>query len=90
MSPVYKSGNKDNGYYVIDHKAIDTKYGTLDDFKELIQKLHDAGIKLIMDFIPNHTSDKHQWFIDSKANTPPYNDFYVWNAGGSSPPNNWV
>merc|ERR1712018_972611 len=80
MSPVYKSGGIDNGYDVVDHKAIDPKLGTMEDFKALVQALHDAGIKLIMDFIPNHTSDQHDWFKKSKANDNKFNDYYIWIA----------
>merc|ERR1711963_174633 len=90
MSPVYKSGGKDNGYDVVDHKAIDETLGTMEDFKALIAALHDNGIKLIMDFIPNHTSDKHPWFEKSKQNEEKFREFYVWRAcTSSSTPNNW-
>ena len=92
MSPVYESGGKDNGYDVVNHKAIDSKLGTMEDFKALIQALHDAGIKLIMDFIPNHTSDKHEWFEKSKQNDEKFKDYYIWRTCSSSNPrpNNWV
>lgn len=92
MSPIYKSGGKDNGYDVVNHVEIDPKLGTLEDFKDLVQKLHDAGIKLIMDFIPNHTSEDHQWFQESKkSDSDAFSDFYVWKecTGPSNTPNNW-
>ena len=93
MSPIYKSGGKDNGYDVVNHVEIDPKLGTLEDFKDLVQKLHDAGIKLIMDFIPNHTSEDHQWFQESKkSDSGDFSNFYVWKEcnGPSDTPNNWV
>ncbi len=92
MSSVYKAGDRDNGYDVIDHKAIDSKFGTMEDMKALIEKLHAAGIKLILDFIPNHTSLEHPWFKASVKNEAPYNDYYVWKTGNgrSSPPTTWV
>ena len=91
MSPVYESGGKDNGYDVVNHKAIDAKLGTMEDFKALIETLHDYGIKLILDFIPNHTSDKHEWFEKSKKSDAKYKDYYVWQPCNSgSTPNNWV
>jgi len=90
MSPIYESGGKDNGYDVVDHKAIDAKFGTMEDFKALLAALHDNGIKLILDFIPNHTSDKHPWFEKSKQNEEKFKDYYVWRACTStSTPNNW-
>ena len=91
MSPIYESGGKDNGYDVVDHKAIDAKLGTMEDFKALLTALHDNGIKLILDFIPNHTSDKHAWFEKSKQNEEKFKNYYVWRACTStSTPNNWV
>ena len=91
LSPVFKSGGKDGGYDVIDHTAIDPKLGTLEDFKAMIQALHDNGIKLIMDLIPNHSSDQHEWFKKSIQGEEPYTDYYIWQGCTQSrKPNNWV
>ena len=91
MSPAYKSGGKDNGYDVVDHKDIDPELGSLEDFKDLIKKLHDNGIKLIVDFIPNHSSNKHEWFEKSVRKEDGYTDYYIWqDCTPRSMPNNWV
>ena len=91
MSPVYKSGGKDGGYDVVDHKDIDPTLGTMDDFNELVQTLHDNGIKLIMDFIPNHSSADHDWFKKSRNREEPYTDYYIWkDCNPRQMPNNWV
>lgn len=70
--------------------VADKKYGTIDDLKSLISKAHELGIKIIMDFVPNHTSDQHDWFLKSVektvANGTDYTDFYIWRDA----PNNWV
>ncbi|XP_038071631.1 maltase A3-like [Patiria miniata] len=101
LSPVYKSPMADFGYDVADFKDIDPIFGTMADFDALIAKAHRLGLKLMMDFVPNHSSDQHQWFLDSKKNkdsTNEYKDYYVWEdpkQGCSDPPqqcvpNNWV
>lgn len=90
LSPFFKSPDKDNGFDVSDHKDIDPRYGTMDDFKSLLAAIHEQGMKLIIDFIPNHTSDQHPWFTESKAKKDQYKDYYIWHDGkGSGPPNNW-
>lgn len=86
LSPIYKSPQVDQGYDVSDFKAIDEQYGTMEDFKELLEKAHDLGIKVIMDFIPNHSSNQHEWFIKSEDGEEEYKDYYVWR----DKPNNWV
>lgn len=86
LSPIYKSPQVDQGYDISDFKAIDEQYGTMDDFKELLQKAHDLGVKVIMDFVPNHSSNQHEWFIKSENKTDGYEDYYVWRDA----PNNWV
>lgn len=86
LSPIYKSPQVDQGYDVSDFKAIDADYGTMEDFKELLEKAHDLGIKVIMDFIPNHSSDQHEWFVKSENKEEGYEDYYVWR----DEPNNWV
>ena len=78
LNPIYPSGGKDCGYDITEFCNIDPKYGDLNDLKSLIKNLHQNGIKLIMDLIINHTSDKHQWFIKSKQMIHPYNRYYNW------------
>ncbi|EFA02637.1 Maltase A1-like Protein [Tribolium castaneum] len=96
LSPIFKSPQVDQGYDISDYRDVDPDYGTMDDLKELIQKAHAKKIKVILDFVPNHTSDKHQWFIDSVNGVEEYRDYYVWaNAkvdddGNRVPPNNWI
>ncbi|MBN1116827.1 MAG: alpha-glucosidase [Bacteroidales bacterium] len=87
LSPIYKSPQLDYGYDVSDYREIDSDYGTMDDFKELLDLCHSKGIKLIMDMILNHTSDQHAWFLDSKsARNSEKRDFYIWKK---KKPNNW-
>lgn len=87
LSPCYKSPNVDNGYDISDYRDIMDEFGTMDDWKCMIKTLHDNGIKLIMDLVPNHTSDKHEWFIQSKKGKDnPYSDYYYW---FDTPPNDW-
>ena len=94
LSPVYKSPNDDNGYDISDYQDINPEFGTLDDFKEMLAKMHEAGIKLIMDFVGNHTSDEHEWFIKgSHDKDSKYHDYYFFKEGkknGKKPPNNWT
>ncbi|KAL1140799.1 hypothetical protein AAG570_000727 [Ranatra chinensis] len=93
LSPIYASPNADYGYDVSDYKNINKEYGDMDSFKKLMTKLNDKKIKLIMDFIPNHTSEKHPWFLQSKNRTAGYEDYYIWKDGvgvKKSPPTNWV
>jgi len=78
LSPVYQSPNDDNGYDISDYLDIMKEFGTIDDMKELIHKLHDKGIKLIMDLVVNHTSDEHEWFQKSVKRIPPYDNYYYW------------
>ncbi|MDR1939353.1 MAG: alpha-glucosidase [Clostridiales bacterium] len=95
LSPCYKSPNDDNGYDISDYKDIMTEFGTLDDWKEMVEGMHGRGIRLIMDLVVNHTSDEHPWFVESKKGKDnPYRDYYFWRKGrgkdGKKPPNNWV
>lgn len=92
ISPVYVSPMKDTGYDVADHCAIDPSFGTLDDVDELVRRAHARGIRVIMDYVTNHTSDQHPWFTESRSSKEsPKRDWYVWHApkedGGT--PNNW-
>ncbi|XP_018580671.1 neutral and basic amino acid transport protein rBAT [Scleropages formosus] len=91
ISPFYKSPMKDFGYDVQDFRDVDPLFGTLQDFDDLLAAMHDKGLKMIMDYIPNHTSDKHVWFQLSRNRTKNYEDYYVWvNCTQTEPPNNWV
>ncbi|WP_252229493.1 alpha-glucosidase [Clostridium sp. ZBS15] len=92
LSPVYKSPNDDNGYDISDYKDIMTEFGTMNDFDELLKSAHKKGIKIMMDLVVNHTSDEHQWFVESrKSETSKYRDYYVWKKGkDGQPPNNWT
>ena len=92
LSPFYKSPMKDFGYDVADYCDVDPIFGTLRDFDELLAEAHRLGLKVIIDFVPNHTSDQHPWFLESrKSRDNPKRDWYVWRDpapdGGS--PNNW-
>ena len=93
LSPVYDSPQKDNGYDISNYVDIYPPFGTLDDFKVMIKGMHERGIRLIMDLVVNHTSDKHKWFVDAISNPDsPYRDYYIirkGKKGGKNPPNNW-
>lgn len=93
LSPVYKSPMADFGYDISDYKDIDPSFGRLQDFKVLLEETHKRGIKLIMDFVPNHTSDQHPWFVESKSSkNNSKRDWYIWaeGRGKNQPPNNWL
>ena len=92
LSPVYDSPQQDNGYDIRDYRQMYEKFGTMEDMDELIEKAHDRGIRIVMDLVANHTSDEHQWFVESRKSADnPYSDYYIWkdpkNDGGE--PNNW-
>lgn len=91
LGPVYQSPMDDNGYDIADYYAVHSDFGTMDDLLELLQGLHDRGIKLLMDLVVNHTSDEHDWFQESrKSKDNPYRDYYIWRKGNEGqPPNNW-
>jgi alpha-glucosidase len=91
LSPIFKSPMKDFGYDISDYLDIDPMFGTLDDFKELLQKSHERGMKVIVDQVYNHTSDKHEWFLESeKSRDNPKSDWYIWVDGEKDKlPNNW-
>ncbi|KAK8871553.1 hypothetical protein M9Y10_007285 [Tritrichomonas musculus] len=93
LSPVYKSPNDDNGYDISDYEDIMTEFGTMADWEEMLKKMHELGIKLVMDLVVNHTSDEHKWFIESrKSKDNPYRDYYIWRdpKAPGVPPNNWT
>ncbi|XP_044749033.1 maltase 1-like [Coccinella septempunctata] len=91
LSPIMESPQVDQGYDISNYMKIDPRFGTLDDLKLLIEKAHEQGIKVIMDFVPNHTSDQHEWFKASENRTEGYEDYYVWVDGTPDKlPNNWL
>lgn len=92
MSPFYKSPNDDNGYDISDYRDIMDEFGTLKDFKEMLDGMHKRGIKLVIDLVTNHSSDEHKWFRESrKSKDNPYRDYYYWRDGkDGKEPNNWV
>lgn len=97
LSPIYKSPQADFGYDISDYRDINEEYGTLDDFNQLIAECNRLNLKLILDFVPNHTSDEHEWFIKSERNVSGYEDYYVWRDGKIDPytnllvpPTNWI
>ncbi|MFC4652072.1 alpha-glucosidase [Lactococcus nasutitermitis] len=91
INPVYKSPQVDGGYDISDYYAIDEMFGTLDDFKLLLNEAHKLGLKVIMDLVVNHTSNLHPWFIESqKSRENPYRDYYLWaDATAEKMPNDW-
>jgi maltose alpha-D-glucosyltransferase/alpha-amylase len=79
LMPIYPSPLKDDGYDIADYCNISETFGSLDDFKSLLQAAHSRGIRLIMDLVMNHTSDEHPWFQAARADrNSPYRDYYVW------------
>ncbi len=87
LGPIYESPNDDNGYDISDYRRIHPEFGTMEDFEELLSRLHQKGIRLIMDLVVNHTSDEHQWFRDARrSKDSPYRDYYYW----THQPNNYV
>nr|XP_004660250.2 neutral and basic amino acid transport protein rBAT [Jaculus jaculus] len=95
ITSFYKSSLKDFRYAVEDFQEVDPIFGTMKDFEDLVAAIHDKGLKLIIDFIPNHTSDKHTWFQLSRTRTGKYTDYYIWHNctqenGITIPPNNWL
>ena len=91
LTPVYPSPMVDNGYDIADYTGIDPRFGTLADFDELVAEANSRDIKIIMDLVFNHTSDKNPWFVESKASREnPKADWYIWRDGEkNSPPTNW-
>ncbi|WP_010098154.1 alpha,alpha-phosphotrehalase [Ornithinibacillus scapharcae] len=92
LTPVYQSPQKDNGYDISDYYEIDPRYGTMEDFEQLLEETHKRGMRLIMDLVINHTSTEHEWFKEaSSSKDNPYRDFYIWkDAVDGDVPNNWV
>jgi alpha-glucosidase len=95
VTPFYPSPQKDHGYDVADYRDVDPRFGTLADFDAMLARAHELGLRVIVDLVPNHTSDEHPWFQEALAAGPgdPARDRYVFRDGtgrqGSRPPNNW-
>ena len=92
ISPIYPSPMADFGYDVSDYTDIDAIFGSLADFDALLAEVHARGMKLLLDYVPNHTSDRHPWFIDAKSSrSSAKRDWYIWRdaAPDGGPPNNW-
>ena len=93
IAPIYPSPMADFGYDVSDYCNVESIYGSLSDFDQLIKAAHLRGIKIILDFVPNHTSDRHPWFQESRSSREnPKRDWYIWLDAkpDGGPPNNWV
>src|SRR3954447_14810116 len=93
ISPIYPSPMADFGYDITDYCAIDPVYGTLADFDHLLAEAHARSLKVILDFVPNHTSDRHPWFLESRQSRDnPRRNWYIWHdpAPDGGPPNNWL
>ncbi|MCX6028870.1 MAG: alpha-glucosidase [Chloroflexi bacterium] len=98
LSPFYPSPDKDFGYDVADHCAVDPRYGTLADFDALVQQAHARGIRVVLDLVLNHTSDQHPWFQEARSSRDPSakRDWYLWRdprpgrSASSRLPNNWM
>ncbi|MBK5076707.1 alpha-glucosidase [Lactococcus lactis] len=92
INPIYKSPQVDGGYDISDYQVIDEMFGSLEDFKKLLDKAHENGLKVIMDLVVNHTSDQHPWFLESqKSKDNPYRDYYLWeDASPNQMPNDWI
>jgi alpha-glucosidase len=93
VSPIYPSPMKDFGYDVSDYTGVDPVFGTLADFDRLVSEAHRRNLKLILDFVPNHTSDQHPWFLASRrSRDDPKRDWYIWRDArpGGAPPGNWL
>lgn len=93
LSPIYPSPQVDFGYDISDYQAIDPQYGTMADFDRLLSEARKRNIRICMDLVMNHTSDKHPWFVESASSkSNPKRDWYIWRdgKGPGKPPNNWT
>jgi alpha-glucosidase len=89
LTPFYASPMRDFGYDIADHCAVDPSFGTMEDFDALVTAAHGHGLKVLLDFVPNHTSDLHPWFAESRSSRESAKrDWYIWRDG--NPPNNWI
>jgi alpha-glucosidase len=92
VTPFYPSPMADFGYDVADYTGVDPRFGTIDDFDALVEGVHARGMRLLIDLVPNHTSDQHRWFQSAlTGRDSPHRDFYLWRDPGpdGGPPNNW-
>ncbi|WP_266367121.1 alpha-amylase family glycosyl hydrolase [Tellurirhabdus rosea] len=93
ISPIYESPMADFGYDIADYTSIHPIFGTMDEFDALLKEVHARGMKLILDLVPNHTSDQHPWFLESRSSRDnPKRNWYLWQDArpDGSPPNNWL
>ncbi|CAH2229153.1 maltase A1-like [Pararge aegeria] len=100
LSPIYRSPNYDSGYDITDYRSIQEEYGTMEDFERLLNVSRSLGIRVVLDFVPNHTGNESEWFNRSIAGEAPYNEYYVWADGLNAtydngtvytkPPSNWI
>ena len=93
LSPIFRSPMADFGYDVSDYCDVDPVFGSLEDLDRLVADAHERGIKVVLDWVPNHTSDQHPWFVESRTSRDsPTRDWYVWRDGGpgGGPPNQWA
>ena len=93
LSPIYPSPMHDFGYDVANYTDIHPLFGSLEDFDRLLEETHERGMKMILDLVPNHTSDEHPWFLESRSSRDnPKRDWYLWRdpAPDGGPPNNWL
>jgi alpha-glucosidase len=93
LSPIFRSPMADFGYDVSDYTAIEPMFGTLEDFDRLVAEAHARGLRILLDFVPNHTSEEHPWFVEARASRDnPRRDWYIWRdpRPDGSPPNNWL
>jgi alpha-glucosidase len=97
LSPIYKSPMADFGYDISDFRDIHGEFGTLQDFEELTSACKKIGLRLILDFVPNHSSDEHEWFKKSERRDPGYEDYFIWSDGKHDNvsnslvyPSNWI
>lgn len=93
LSPIYPSPMADFGYDISDYENIHSLFGTIEDFDQLLQEVHSRKMKLLLDLVPNHTSDQHPWFLEARSSRDnPKRDWYIWHDGadGGRYPNNWL
>ena len=93
LSPIYPSPMHDFGYDVADYCEVNPIFGDMADLDALLEDIHARGLKLVLDLVPNHTSDEHRWFVESRSSRDnPKRDWYIWRdpAPDGGPPNNWV
>ena len=93
LSPVFRSPQADYGYDVADYTDVDPIFGSLDEMQQLIEACHARGLRILLDLVPAHTSDRHPWFVAARSSrSDPHRDWYMWAdpAPGGGPPNNWT